>query len=115
MNQDKLKKMNALLRNIVSTSLYEHTFEIQSNFGIITVMSVNLAPDMSYLDIYVSSMKNNELLCKSLAKYAQKIKEDINTKIILRKTPIIRFRYNDEMEFATQLISKINHLEIKDI
>jgi ribosome-binding factor A len=65
---------------------------------------------MSYLDVFVSSIKNNEVLCKKLAKYAQKVKEDINKKITLRKTPIIRFRYNNEMEFSSDLISKIGDL-----
>ena len=115
MNKERLKKMNSLLKEIVSLSIYESVIEIQSDFWLITVNNVNLATDMSYLDIYVSSIKNWAILCKILAKYAQKIKEDINAKIILRKTPIIRFRYNDEMEFEINLISKINKLEIKNI
>lgn len=115
MKQDKLKKMNSLLWEIVSASIYESSSEIQSDFWLITVNSVNLSVDMSYLDIYVSSIKKGEILCKTLAKFAQKVKEDINSKIILRKTPIVRFRYNDEMEFWADLISKIEALEIKDI
>lgn len=115
MNQDRLKKMNSLLWEIVSNSIYENTLEIQNNFWLITVNSVNLASDMWYLDVYVSSIKSWELLCKTLAKYAQKVKEDINSKIILRKTPIIRFRYNDEIEFSSDLISKIEALDIKNI
>lgn len=67
---------------------------------------------MSYLDIFVSSLKNQETLCKTLATYAQDIKHTINTKITLRKTPIVRFRYTDEMEFTTNLVDKINSLEI---
>jgi len=70
---------------------------------------------MSYLDVFVSSIKNSDILCKTLANYAQEVKEAINKKITLRKTPIVRFRYNDEMEFSAQLISKIDKLEIKDI
>lgn len=115
MNQEKLKKMNSILRDIVSSSIYESALEIQSNFWLITVNSVNLATDMSYLDVYVSSIKKWDTLCKTLARFAQKVKEDINKKIILRKTPIVRFRYNDEMEFWADLISKINKLDVKDM
>jgi len=68
---------------------------------------------MSYIDIYVSSIKNGELLCKTLANFAQIIKENINKKITLRKTPIVRFRYTTEMETFTNLLNKINSLEIK--
>lgn len=115
MNQDRLKKMNSMLKEVVSMSIYESSSEIQSDFWLITVNSVSLATDMSYLDVFVSSIKNSEKLCKALAIYAQKVKEDINNKITLRKTPIVRFRYNNEMEFGADLISKINALEIKDI
>lgn len=113
MNQERLKKLNSQLQEIVSTRLYEETIEIQSDFWLITVNSVLLAPDMSYLDIMVSCIKNNQTLCKTLANYAQSIKEDINKKMPLRKTPIIRFRYHDEMEFSTQLLQKINALDIR--
>lgn len=115
MNQERLKKMNSMLKEVVSMSIYESTLEIQSDFWLITVNSVAMASDMWYLDVFVSSIKNSDKLCKTLATYAQQVKEDINKKITLRKTPIVRFRYNDEMEFSAQLISKIEKLEIKDI
>lgn len=115
MNDQRLKKMNSMLKEIVSNTILENTLEIQSDFWLITVNSVSLATDMSYLDVFVSSIKNSDKLCKTLADFAQIVKENINKKITLRKTPIVRFRYNNEMEFSTDLISKINSLEIKDI
>lgn len=112
MKQDRLKKMNAGLKEIVGNCILEHTLEIQSDFWLITVNDIEMSPDMSYLDIYVSSLKNNERLCKTLANYAQIIKENINKHITLRKTPIVRFRYDKEMEHATELIQKINSLDV---
>lgn len=113
MKSDRLNKMNALLKEIVGNCILEETLEIQNDFGLITVNSVSLASDMSYLDVFVSSLKNGELLCKKLAESAQVVKEAINKKITLRKTPIIRFRYNNEMEFSTNLIHTINSLDVK--
>lgn len=113
MKSDRLKKMNALLKEIVGNCVLEETLEIQNDFWLITINSVSLASDMSYLDVFVSSLKNGEILCKTLANYAQAIKEAVNKKITLRKTPIIRFRYNNEMEFSTNLINTINSLEVK--
>lgn len=113
MNESRLKKMNSMLKEIVWECILENTLEIQSDFWLITINYVELATDMSYLDIFVSSIKNPDKLCKVLANYAQIIKENINKKITLRKTPIIRFRYQNEMEFSTNLISKIDSLNIK--
>ncbi len=113
MKQDRLKKMNSMLKEIVGNCIIEQTLEIQSDFWLITINDVELASDMSYLDVFVSSLKNSDKLCKTLANYAQMVKEAINKNITLRKTPIIRFRYNNEMEFSTHLINKINSLEIE--
>lgn len=113
MNENRLKKFNSMLKEIVWNCILENTLEIQSEFWLITVNSVSLSTDMSYLDVFVSSIKNSDKLCKTLANFAQIIKASINKKITLRKTPIIRFRYNDEMETSTSLLNKINSLEIK--
>jgi ribosome-binding factor A len=58
-------------------------------------------------------LKNSDRLCKTLANYAQDIKEEINKNITLRKTPIVRFRYDESIEKSTNLINKINELETK--
>lgn len=110
MKQIKLNKINSVLKQIVWESILRNTLEIQDNFWLITVNNVKLSADISYLDIFVSSLKNQELLCKTLAKNAQIIKEDINKKISLRKTPIIRFKYDNKIELSTELISKIDLL-----
>lgn len=113
MNKDRQVKMEAKLKEIISTKLFSLTMEIQSEFGLITVNNLTLAPDMSYIDIFVSSLKSPETLCKTLAVYAQELKEEINKNITLRKTPIIRFRYDDSMEHATNIISQINALPLE--
>lgn len=113
MKADRLKKMNSMLKEIVWKCIMEQTLEVQSEFWLITVNDVELASDMSYLDVFVSSLKNSDTLCKKLALYAQDVKEAINKDITLRKTPIVRFRYSNEMELSTKLISKINSLDIE--
>lgn len=114
MDSKKTAKVESKLKEIISECLYNQTMEIQSNFGLITVNYIKLASDLSYIDVYVSSLKNKELLCKNLAKYAQEVKVEINNRMPLRKTPIVRFRYDETMEISTDLINKINNLEINE-
>lgn len=109
----RIKKMEAWLKWIITNCIIEKTLEIQSEFWIININEIKMASDMSYLDIFVSSIKNSDKLCKTLANYAQDIKEEINKNITLRKTPIVRFRYDSSIENATDLIWKINDLDIK--
>ncbi|MBW7954260.1 ribosome-binding factor A [Candidatus Gracilibacteria bacterium] len=113
MKENRLNRYNSELKEIVGNCLLNHTIEMQKEFGLITVNEVNLATDLSYLDIFVSSITNQDKLCKELALYAQEIKVSINKNIVLRKMPIIRFRYRDEMEFTTNLLKKINSLELE--
>ncbi len=114
MKQQRQNKMDARIQEIISEKIHVLTLEVQQDYWLITVNMTRLAPDMSYIDVFVSSIKNQEVLCKTLAKYAQEIKEELRDKIILRKTPIIRFRYDTSMEDESRIISKINALEIPE-
>ena len=114
MNQDRINKMQAWIKEIIAPKLIELTAEVQQDFGIININWVVISKDMSYLDVFVSSIKNQENLCKTLALYAQDLKHEINKNITLRKTPIIRFRYDKTNETTLNLISKIHALEINE-
>jgi len=112
MDKKRKSQHESQLKEIIWATLLEETADIQSDFGLITINCVKLAPDLSYLDIFVSSLKNGEMLCKTLAWYAQICKEAINKKLPLRKTPIIRFRYDDTMETTHKMIQNINSLPL---
>lgn len=115
MKLERQNKIEAKLKDILSQKIYELTMEVQSEYGLITINSTKLAPDMSYIDVYVSSIKNQDVLCKNLAKYAQNLKDALKNGIILRKMPIIRFRYDNSIEIENNMIHKINSLDIPNI
>lgn len=105
----KHKKLNSILKEIVSRSILEHIDE--SDFGLVTINQVNISTDLSYLDVYVSSLKNSDTLCKTLAKSAYLVKRDISREISLRKMPIVRFRYDDQMRQTTKILDTIKDLK----
>ncbi len=110
MNQDKINKLQARLKEIVTFNLHIATQDIQKDFWLITVNKAVLSVDWRYLDIFVSSIKNQDKLTKTLAIYAQDLKREINNKLMMRITPIVRFRYDDEMERTTNMLVKLNNL-----
>jgi len=110
MDKKRKSQHESQLKEIIWATLLEETAELQAEFWLITINSVKLAGDLSYLDVFVSSLKNQDILCKTLAGYAQLCKEAINRKMPMRKTPIIRFRYDDTMEFTHKLIQDITSL-----
>jgi len=57
---------------------------------------VKVSSDISYLDIFVSSFKNGDILPKTLATHNREIQQKLNKSIPIRKLPRIRFRYDEK-------------------
>lgn len=110
MNKDRLKKLESVALALVSEFLLEEIREIEEDFGLINVLWVKISSDISYLDIYISSFKQTELLTKTLAEYAPIITRKLHKKLTLRKLPKIRFRYDEGWEVSQWIIKAINNL-----
>ena len=61
MNKDRIKKLESLSREIVSNLIFEELEDSENIFWIITITDVVISPDLSYLDIWVSAFRNNEI------------------------------------------------------
>lgn len=105
--------MESMIWSLASEFLLFEAKEIEEDFGFISVTWVKLASDMWYLDIFVSAIKNKESLTKALAKYDYIIVKKINERVQLRKSPRIRFRYDERWEISQWITSLINSLNIK--
>jgi ribosome-binding factor A len=107
MQQERVKKIEWVVSELVSRFIFEEIEGLDEEFWVITIITVKLASDLSYLDIFVSCFKNEELLPKALAKHAYTIQKKLNAHLPLRKTPRIRFRYDWGWAIAWELNSKI--------
>ena len=96
MNQERIKKLESISRELVSHYILEELDDSELNFWIITVTWVKISSDLSYLDIYVSSLLNWETLAKTLAKHNREIQWRFNRALNIRKLPKIRFRYDNK-------------------
>lgn len=110
MNKDRLKKLENTTWNLVSEFLLYEIREIEEDFWLINISGVKLSSDLSYLDIFVSSFKNNEILTKTLAKFAPEITRKLHKTISIRKLPKIRFRYDESWKIGSEIIETINNL-----
>lgn len=105
--------MESMIWSLASEFLLLEVKEIEEDFWLINVTWVKLSSDLSYLDIFVSAIKNKENLTKALAKYDYIIVKKINERVQIRKTPRIRFRYDEKWEISQWITSLINSLNIK--
>lgn len=65
-------------------------------FGIVSVSSVRVSPDLSYADVYMDAITHAEELPKLLAPIAGGLRTELSRKIGLHRSPIIRFRKRGE-------------------
>ena len=96
MNQERIKKLESVSRELVSHYILEELDDSELNFWIITVTWVKISSDLSYLDIFVSSLLNWDILLKTLAKHNKEIQWRFNRALNIRKLPKIRFRYDNK-------------------
>ncbi|MDR2411326.1 MAG: hypothetical protein LBD88_01690 [Candidatus Peribacteria bacterium] len=55
-----------------------------------------ISSDLSYLDVWISAFKNQNILAKTIAKYNNKIQSRYNKAVKIRKLPKIRYRYDNK-------------------
>lgn len=107
----KHDKFESIAREIISNLIHEEMEMEEIDFGPITVTKAVVSKDKSYLDIYVSSFKNIELLPKALSKHWFNIQRNANKLIKTRRVPKIRFRADKTWEDMAYISGIINDLD----
>ncbi|ATU05440.1 hypothetical protein BKN14_03230 [Candidatus Gracilibacteria bacterium HOT-871] len=110
MNKDRLKKLEATSHKVLSDIIFEETSEIGTDFGLITITEIEISPDLSYLDVWVSAFKNEDILAKTLAKKNHIIQSRYNKTINIRKLPKIRYRYDNKGKIGQTICETINEI-----
>lgn len=108
MNQERIRKLERVSRELVTNFIFEELEDSEKTFWIITVTWVKISSDLSYLDIYVSSLLNWNILAKTLAKHNYAIQAKFNKILNIRKLPRIRYRYDDSWAVWQEVCEIIN-------
>lgn len=110
MNKERLKKLEATSHKILWDIIFEETLEIWVDFWLITITEIVISPDLSYLDVWVSAFKNEDILAKTLAKKNWIIQSRYNKAINIRKLPRIRYRYDNKGKIWQEVSVVINEI-----
>ncbi|MDQ7009964.1 MAG: 30S ribosome-binding factor RbfA [Candidatus Gracilibacteria bacterium] len=111
MSTERLRKVEKIIRNITSDFISKELPDEDNVFGIINISEIELSSDYGYVDILVSSFIKQDLLTKTLAKSAYIIQKHIGKKIGLRKSPKVRFRYDDSGETGAEINTVISGID----
>ena len=115
MEQKRLEKLEWIVKRIASEHILGSLTEAEDIFWIITITGVTISSELSYLDIHVSSMKNQEELTKVLAKRAYKLQKEIAKNVSIRRIPRVRFKYDSDWEIASWINSTLHSLDINNL
>lgn len=111
MNIQKIKRLESISQELVSDFFTEYvTSELNSDHWLINISWIKISSDLSYMDIFVSSFKNNNKLPKSLTNYTKELQRFINKKLEIRKLPRVRFRYDNKWEISSNICEIINKI-----
>lgn len=110
MREDRRKKAEHISKKMISTYLVQELPESMSEYGLITLTDTKLSQDLSYIDVYVSSLKSSDTLTKYLALYARDIEKQLCKNLPLIKIPRVRFRYDTTHKDAFEIYQKIQEL-----
>lgn len=113
MKQDRLIRAQSISKKLISEYIITELPELGSEHSLITITNVEISSDLWYLDIFVSAMKNQETLVKSLSPYAHPIHRMLWKKIAFVKVPKIRFRYDETGKDSFDIYTTIKDLHSK--
>ncbi len=111
MKKERLQKLEWIMKELVTELIFREVEDIENKFWLITVTAIKISTDLSYLDTYISSLRNWEELTKFLAWYAHNIERQIAKKVSIRKIPKLRFRYDPSWEISWNVINTIKNLK----
>ncbi len=88
------------------------------NSSLLTVVRTQVAHDLSFCKIYISSLEGIEsakAACKVLDAGAKGfIRKEIGSRLSLRKTPDMKFIPDDSVEKSIEMFKKLSDAEKKD-
>lgn len=106
----KTDRFAETILTISSPIILEYIREHGEEFGIVSIVKVEISKDRSYADIYVSSVTNEAILPKKLAPLADKLRHDIGKQVQTYKIPYIRFKRIKNEEVTKNVQDIINEL-----
>lgn len=99
------------IRSYASEDILTYSQIHEHHFGIISVNSVEVSPDYSYADIFVSCQENEKMLPKFLSSTEAITKKRIAKDFSLRKIPRLRYRVGKRKNSTNDILSLIQSLD----
>lgn len=95
---DRMAQINRLIRQTISPIILDLLPD-----SIIAISNVDTSKDLSYCDISVMDLSNQDETVAFLNSKAKLIRSELSDKVMLRKLPLIRFHRDQSEEKAEKI------------
>lgn len=107
--QDRMRKVNEGVREVVSTALTSG--DMDPRIGFVTITDVRTSPDLRHAVVYVSMFgdesKREESL-EALDESRIELQREIALHLRMKNTPKLRFEYDDTVDRSMRVTELIN-------
>ena len=114
MPSDRMRKVNELLREVLSESLLDLK---DPRIGFVTVTAVRTSPDLRQATVYVSvlgSERKRERSLEGLEAAHGVLQARIASEVRLKRTPTLTFEYDPTVEEGVRMSKLIDELAPED-
>lgn len=105
------KRLAESIRAYASEDIQKLCELAEHDFGVVSVIEVDVSPDYEYADVYISSQKNEKDLPHFVAPTAPTTKRRLTKDFSLRKTPNIRYKIAQRQKNTNDILSLIHSLD----
>ncbi len=120
MKKYRLESIEKEMARVIGKLLYEEVRNPKIK-GIISVMRVNVTPDLKYADVYVSilPLKNEEInkkeeIMEGFDEIRGFIRKKLASEIRLRYIPEVRIKLDDTIEYGIKINKILNELKVTE-
>ena len=108
---ERMRRVDELLREVISESVAELS---DPGLGFVTVTGVRTSPDLRLATVFISvlgSESDREPAFAALQRARVSIQQRINRESRMKRTPVLRFEYDQSVESGARLSKLLEELE----
>ena len=109
----RMRRVDELIREVVSESIASLN---NSEMGFVTVTAVRTSPDLRSAFVYISVFGGEGERVRALGvleRFRIPIQERINRELRIKRTPVLRFEYDQTVESSARLDKLFEEIELE--
>jgi len=113
----RLERLNSLLRQELSELLRREVKDPRLSSGMISITEVNIANDLKYAQVFVSSLgglEEKDIVLELLRRAGGFLRWELARDLHLRYTPELDFRWDDRIEHGAHILELLDKVKKAD-